>query len=111
VIPVRKALWTHALAACIACSCTWLYFQFSTPRFWERRLDIKPVTLSTLTEKNVYWSRDMKLVRFVMQRGDKCFYVVNEDFSFGEVAADRMWYDKLILFCPDKGVGWVQNSW
>lgn len=108
---MMKAIFTHLLAAGIACSGTWLYLRHSAPRFWDQRMDIKPVSLSTLPEKKVYWSRDMKNVRFVIQRGDKCFYVVNEDFSFGEVAADMMWYDKLILFCPDKGVGWVQNSW
>jgi hypothetical protein len=81
------------------------------PRFWDNRLDIKPVSLSTLPEKNVYWLRDMKRVRFVLQRGDKCFYLKDKDFSFGEVAADMMWYDNLIVLCPDKGVGWTKNSW
>jgi hypothetical protein len=95
----------------VGCAVAWLYLRLSAPRFWNQRLDIKTVTLSTAAGKNVYWSRDFKDVRFVMHKDDKCFYVVNEDFSFGIAAPDMMWYDKMILFCPEKGVGWVKNSW
>jgi hypothetical protein len=107
----QKIIWSHIVTALVASGGTWLYLRISPPRFWDQRLDIKSVDLATQKEKNVYWARDMRDVRFVMRAGDKCFYITNEDFSFGEANADMMWYDKMIVFCPGKGVGWTTNAW
>lgn len=108
---MKKTIFSHLIVLILASSITWLYCRFSAPRFWDQQLDMRPAELMTLPEKNVYWTHAMKEVRFTIKPGDKCFYVSNYDFSFGEPDAELMGYEYMIVFCPGKGAGWVKNVW
>lgn len=59
--------------------------------------------------KNVYSSMELIDVGLKIKNGDKRFFINENSLLFGEPTADLLWYKKLILMCPEKGVGWIQQ--
>lgn len=87
------------------------YFQMRTPDWWNEELQTSEVIVQSHIDKPVYATHKMKRVAFYLKQGDKCFDINNESFSFGVPDAEYMGYTKMLIVCPGKGAGWVENSW
>ncbi|WP_203390521.1 hypothetical protein [Chromobacterium sp. IRSSSOUMB001] len=107
---MKKALLINFIVTAISVAVTSIYFLSQQPKFWKERLELKKFEVMSVEPTSVYEFSDLKNASFKVKKGDQCFYVSEGSFSFGEATPDLAWYKKLIILCPEKGIGWIENG-
>lgn len=107
---MKKSLIINLIVAAIAVAATSIYFMRQAPSFWGEHLELQKFEIVSATPTKVYESSELNKANFEVKKGDQCFYIKEGSFSFGEATSDMAWYKKLIIICPEKGIGWIENG-